>query len=274
MDEPTDLDAPANGAAFFGGEVRTWRMHAGLTQKDLGERTSYGRSYVAMVEKGERLGSPEFADSCDRLFATPGLFGRLRKRASERAYPDWFVPYVQLESKAASILCFSASLITGMLQTPEYAHAVFRAAHPREDPQATDERVAGRLQRHLVMERETPPLLWVVLDESCLWRTVGDRGVMVGQLAHLLAQAESLDITLQVLPFGTGAPASHLPFIVLEFADAPSILYVESPFDGQLIDSPAQVAAGRMSYDRLRADALSPEASLVMIRKAMEELRP
>jgi len=79
--ELADDGSPVNAVAYFGSEVRAWRAYAGLTQKELGERTSCGRSYVAMVEAGERLGSPEFATSCDELFGTPGLFRRIRKRA-------------------------------------------------------------------------------------------------------------------------------------------------------------------------------------------------
>ncbi|GAA0478818.1 helix-turn-helix transcriptional regulator [Streptomyces stramineus] len=265
-------DSPQTGAAYFGAEVRVWRTEQQLSQRELGERASYGQQYVAKVEAGERLASPEFAVACDKIFGTPGMFTRLRRRAAHRGYPDWFEPYVRLEQRATTILDYSPSLIMGLLQTEQYAHAVFRKAHPRDELEATAEKVARRLKRRQVMDVEKPPLLWVILDEACLRRVIGGPQVMRDQLARLLQETESPHVTLQVLPFETGAPASHLAFNVLKFGDdEPDVFYGESPVSGQVIDSPAKVAIANVIYDRLRADALSPEASLRLIRKVMEE---
>jgi hypothetical protein len=122
------------------------------------------------------------------------------------------------------------------------------------------------------MERDEPPLLWVVLNESCLRCMVGGREAMRGQFAYLLAQAESPHVTLQVLPFDVGAPTYHKSFTLLNFAEDPSALYADAMGGGRVVDSPTVVAEADMTYDRLRADALPPEASLALIRKAMEEL--
>ncbi|MEU4211252.1 helix-turn-helix transcriptional regulator [Streptomyces sp. NPDC026206] len=263
---------PESGAAYFGGEVRAWRTDRGLSQRELGEAAQYGQQYVAKVEAGERLGSSEFAKACDEVFGTPGTFARLRKRAARRGYPAWFESYVRLERRAAVIQDYSTNFIIGILQTEAYANAVFRKAHPRDDLDLTAEKVARRLKRREVMQGENPPLLWVILDESCLWRMVGSPEVMREQMAHLIEQGESPHVVLQVLPFRSGAPASHMAFIVLKFADdEPDVLYVENPVDGHVIDSPDTVANANVTYDRLRADALSPEESLAFIRKAVKE---
>ncbi|MDT0451232.1 helix-turn-helix domain-containing protein [Streptomyces hesseae] len=262
---------PESGAAYFGTEVREWRTDRGMSQRELGEAAQYGQQYVAKVEAGERLASPEFATACDTVFGTPGTFARLRRRAAQRGYPAWFEPYVRLEERATTILAYSSALIMGMLQTEAYAHEVFRKAHPRDALEATAERVARRLRRRHVMEGDNPPLLWVVLDESTLLRRVGSRNVMREQMAYLLQAKESPHVTLQVLPFDSGAPASHLPFYMLKFGDEPDVLYVENPISGQVIDCRKTVANAQVTYDRLRADALAPEASLELIRKVMEE---
>ncbi|MGP3982893.1 helix-turn-helix domain-containing protein [Streptomyces sp. KR80] len=262
---------PTNGAAFFGTEVREWRTRAELTQKELAEKTNYGPSYIAMVETGGRLGSPEFAAGCDEIFDTGTFFARLRRRASRRGHPEWFVPYVKLEEKAETILDYSTSLIPGLLQTEAYAHAVFRAANLRDDDEVIQRKVEVRLHRRGVMEREKPPLLWVVLDESCLRRTVGGRKVMREQMCHLLEEARSPHVVIQALPFTAGAPARTGAYNVLTFDDAPGILYLNTHGVSQVIDSSAIVADWTLAYDRLRADALSPAVSLDLIRRVMEE---
>ncbi|MBO0656519.1 helix-turn-helix transcriptional regulator [Streptomyces triculaminicus] len=265
---------PESGAAYFGSEVRAWRTERGMSQRELGEAAQYGQQYVAKVEAGERLASPEFAKACDATFGTPGTFSRLRKRAALQKHPDWFEPYVELEQRASMILDYSSTFIMGLLQTEEYAHAIFRKMHPCEDLDVTAGKVARRLKRQELMDGTNPPLLWVVLDESCLRRRIGTRRVMAEQLAQLLEKGDPMHphVVLQVLPFESGTPAWHTPFNVMKFdGDEPDALYMEDLIAGQIFGSPDHVAEAEMTYDLLRADALSPEASLTLIREVMEE---
>ena len=271
MIEESPGGEPRDGYAYFGSEVRFAREHKGSTQAQLAEFTTYKVPYVSKVENGQQLGSELFAQGCDEYFNTSGYFTRLRRRVSQHGHPEWFVPYLELEDKAAQILDFSSYLVMGILQTPEYAEALFRAAHPRDSAEVTKSKVEARLQRHGTMERADPPLLWVVLDESCLRRVVGDRSVMYGQVVHLLSEAENPHVTLQVLPFGTGAPPAAESFTLLTFDDSPTVLYSEAQGLGRVIDSARVVATGTSRYERLRADALSPEDSLTMMRKVIEE---
>lgn len=244
-----------------------------MSQRELGAGMQYGQSYVAMVEKGDRIGSPEFAAHCDKVFGTPGTFTRLWERTSRRGrHAEWFLPYLELEAKATHIFDFSSYLVMGILQTERYAHALFHGAFPREAPSVTDERVQGRMRRREVLERDAPPLLWVVLDESCLRRLIGGPAVMREQLTHLLEVADSPHVTLQVLPFTTASPPAGESFTLLEFDDQPAALYTEARGVGRVIDSTATVELGKEDYDRIRADALSPAQSLIEVHKAMEEL--
>ncbi|MGA5704641.1 helix-turn-helix domain-containing protein [Peterkaempfera bronchialis] len=261
----------ASGAEILGAEVKAWRLQAGLSQRELGEKALYGQQYVAKVESGERLASPEFCQACDRIFGAPDSFVRLRDRATQGGYPDWFVPYLQLERQATSILDYSATLIMGMLQTEDYATAVFRASHPRDGVDEIKARVGRRLDRREVMERSDPPLLWCVLSEACLRIAVGGAKVMHAQLGHLLAEAESPHITIQVLPFAVGAPPAAESFTLLGFEEGPDIVYVDTAAAGQVIDSTTVVAGAAATYDRLRAAALHPDESLALIRRIMEE---
>ncbi|MER6141626.1 DUF5753 domain-containing protein [Streptomyces sparsogenes] len=237
----------------------------------MGLKASYGQQYVAKVEAGERLASPEFADACDRVVGTPGTFAPLRKRASQHGYPEWFVPYVQLERQATEILDYSATLIMGMLQTKEYASAVFRSGYPREAEEVISAKVERRFQGRELMERDAPPLLWCVLNEACLRAPVGGEQVMRAQMEYLVTAATSPHVTLQVLPFAAGAPPAAESFTLLTFDEGPKVVYVDTAMVGQLIDSAEAVAKATATYDRLRAAALHPEASLSMIRRLMEE---
>ncbi|MFB6980583.1 helix-turn-helix domain-containing protein [Streptomyces scopuliridis] len=264
---------PVSGAAYFGAEVREWRLGKGLSQREVGAPARYGQQYVAKVEAGDRMASPEFAAGCDQVFGTPGMFARLRDRCAEKGgYPDWFEPYVLLEQQASAILDYSNSLIMGLLQTEAYAHDLYRKWRPTDPLDVTAERVARRFKRREVLERENPPLVWVILDESCLRREIGSHAVMAEQVAHLIEEAESPRFTIQLLPFSAGTPAWSLGFTLLKFDDdEPDMLYQETLGAGHVTDSRKVVADASVLYDRLRADALSPTASLKMMREVMED---
>jgi transcriptional regulator with XRE-family HTH domain len=266
------LEEPEDGAAYFGREVMHARKHKGMSQQELAEAAGFERTYVTRVEGGTRMASQRFAEACDRIFGTPGTFVRLRHRVSERNHPGWFVPYVKLEMAAAVINDYSNVFVMGMLQTPAYAEAIFRAAHPRKDNGQIKALIDTRLRRYEVMEGEKPPLLWVIVHESVLRTVVGSRAVMAEQLAHLVAVgASNPHVTLQVLPFNSGAPATNLAFILLSQEDGPSVLYSETMERGHVTDSVTAVADASAVYDRLRAAALSEERSLDLMRMIAKE---
>lgn len=269
----SEVSEPANGLEWFGRELEAALEHKGATQQELADFTGYKAPYVSKVKNGKALPSFHFAQGCDRFFNTSGYFARLLVRVSQHGHPEWFVPYLELEEKAAQVLDFSSFLVMGVLQTPEYAEALFRAAHPRDADDVIKRKVDLRLQRRAVLERPNPPLLWVVLDESCLRREVGGREVMRGQMEHLVVDAQSPNITVQVLPYDSGAPPAAEAFTLLTFDDddtAP-VLYAETQGLGRVIDSASVVRTGTDRYERLRADALPPEKSLRALREAIKE---
>ncbi|MFI6288435.1 Scr1 family TA system antitoxin-like transcriptional regulator [Streptomyces sp. NPDC051018] len=260
----------------FGLEVREVRRGRKLTQKQLGRAAGYTDGYVSKVEAGALMPSEKFAHGCDLAFGTHGLFARLLRRVEEGEHPSWFVPYLQLEWKAARILDFSTTSIMGMLQTEEYARAIFRAGHPREAAEVIQGKVSARMSRHEVLQREQPPTLWVILHESCLRTVVGGPVVMAGQLEHLISMAASPGVDLQVIPFSAGAAAVHtLAFTLLAFDDGPTALYADDvPKGGRIYRSPDTVSAAVENFDRLRAHALPPDDSVALMTAVHKEYTP
>lgn len=269
----TRTPEPVNGLEWFGREVEEALLHKGASQRELADATGYKEPYVSKVKSGKALASPRFAEGCDRFFDTSGYFARLLERVSKHGHPEWFVPYLRLEDRATQIKDFSSFLVMGLLQTPAYAEALFRAANPRYSEDDVKEKVEARLARRSVLEGPNAPLLWVVLDESCLRRQVGGRDVMREQLQYVLDAAHAPDVEIQVLPYDSGAPPAAEAFTLLTFDDADQapVLYAETQGLGRVIDSASVVAVGTDRYERLRADALSPERSKSALRAAIKE---
>ncbi|MFY1677463.1 helix-turn-helix domain-containing protein [Streptomyces sp. WMMC905] len=271
-EEADQAREPSNGAAYFGGEVKALREALGLSQGKFADRLHYQQAQVSKVENGTVLASEAFAEAMDRVAGTPGTYARLRAKLSKQGHPEWFVPYITLEESASGITDYSCTFLMGLLQTPEYAAAVIRAAFPRETVDQVKERVELRMRRQAVIERDEPPLLWVVIHEAVLRACVGGRSVMIAQLDHLSVRMTSPHVTVQVLPYKAGASPSHLPFTLLSLNGAAHAVYTETPtHGGQVDDAPSVVAKAVGMFDRLRMAALSEEESLALIRKIMED---
>lgn len=263
---------PANGAAYFGQEAKALREALGLSQGKFADKLHYQQAQVSKVENGMVLASEAFAEAMDRVAGTPGVYTRLRAKLSKQGHPEWFVPYVSLEESASGITDYSCTFLMGLLQTPEYAGAVIRAAFPYESEEQIKERVELRMRRQAVIEHDEPPLLWVVIQEAVLRTRVGGRSTMIGQLEHLAVQMASPHVTVQVLPYEAGAAPSHLPFTLLSLNGTPHAVYTETPTHGGQVDDTASVVAKAVGmFDRLRMAALSEEESLTRIRKIMED---
>ncbi|GAA2086028.1 helix-turn-helix transcriptional regulator [Streptomyces albiaxialis] len=257
--------------AYFGTELRIKREEAGLSQGALAERLFCDRSLVSRVESAERVPTEEFAQRCDEVLGTGGSFQRLWPIVIQHAYPDWFRPFVELEQDATEIWNFENQVIPGLLQSEEYARALFAAARLPN----TDELVAARMTRQDILGRNNRARLWIVIDENVLRRAVGGPALMARQLRVLLDAAEDSRTIVQVVPYEVGAHASMAgAFAGLTMDAGADVVYVDGRARGHVTAAPEHVADYRYAYDLLRADALSPKASLSMIAAAAKELSP
>jgi transcriptional regulator with XRE-family HTH domain len=106
--------------------------------------------------------------------------------------------------------------------------------------------------------------------ETVLRNAFGDPPMMRAQLAHLLATAELPTVTLQVLPADSKAHESLASgFTVLSFGalGEPDLAYVEHALGAAFLEGEDDVRLARNQFDRLRTLALTPAASLALLRE-------
>ena len=128
--------------------------------------------------------------------------------------------------------------------------------------------MAARLERQAILDRDDPPLLWVVIDEAVLRRPVGGADVMRAQVEHLAEMAERTNVVVQVIPYSVGAHEGvNGAFVIADFANAPSIVYLETALTGLVVERPEDVAAVTLTYDTLKTEALPRAASLELLRE-------
>jgi transcriptional regulator with XRE-family HTH domain len=262
----------------LGALLRALRNEKGLTVEQVAERLLCSPSKVSRMETGH--GPATLRDIRDLC----GLYGvtdeaerdRMTRLAVEGKQQGWWQPYelpystyVGLEEEATSIMTYHSGVVPGLLQTSDYARAVHEGGLPRLEPEVIELRIEERVKRRQLLARDEPPRLELVLDEAVLHRVVGGPLVMFGQLGSIIDVSGRPNVTVQILPYDTGAhPALESDFTVIEFAGpAPSVVYVEGLVGQIYLDRPQDADRYIEVFERLCAIALSPKDSIGLITK-------
>ncbi|MGV9252475.1 helix-turn-helix domain-containing protein [Streptomyces sp. NPDC003697] len=279
MESGADSGAGAEGEAggeflrCFGRQIKLLREHGGLTQAQLGERVGYGEAQIAAVEQGRRIPKPELIDTVDRVLGARGVLVAMKEEVAKARYPSFFRRYAEMEAQAAELHAYDNHVVKGLLQTQDYARAVFTMWRPLLDPEVIEQRVAARLERQKLFSRRPTPLLSFVVEEQVLRRPVGGRQVLRGQLEQLLLVGHERNVELQVMPTDRDEHAGlggALTLINLE--GERRIGYMEVQEASILYTTPKKVSPLASTYGVLRAQALTPRESLAFVEKLLGEL--
>lgn len=278
MGQRKDIDGSASVPTFYGKELRWKREEAGLTLQQLVEGSFYGPSHLSEIERGERRMPAELAEHVDQALTTDGFFKRRCedvRKAKRRGHASYFERVLEAEKHAEAIEEWCPTLIPGLLQTDAYARAVVRSAHPLAPDEEVEEKVSARLARARLFEDDhRTPEYWAILPESLLRQPILPPEQTVEQLERIVVLAKRRRIVPQILPWNCGPHPLMLGTAkIMTFPDAPPLVYTEAQYSGDTIDDPALVKQYRKAYDRLRAAALPPEASLALIEEAAEDDR-
>lgn len=272
----------------LGAELRRLRDSAGYKLEEVAGMLGVAPSTLSRIETGKAPTKSAYLSQLLELYQVTDAGQRqiLVDMAREGHRKGWWAAYddvlpsglgvyVGLEAEASGLRSYEIGVVHGLLQTTDYARAILRASAPRHTTDQIERLVDLRMERQRRLDDNPPLDLWVIHDEAVIRRTVGGPVVMRHQLAHLLVAAGLPGVTLQVLPFDTGAHAGHDgPFSIVEFHDRSDseVVYVESTAGPIYLEKDREVRASAEVFDRLRAAALPPEASLDLISKAAREL--
>ncbi|MDT3396922.1 helix-turn-helix transcriptional regulator [Streptomyces sp. B1866] len=256
----------------YGEELRLRREAAGHTQQSLGEAVICSPSMIAHIEAGRRKPRPEDAKRLDTALGTDGFFVRFLSTLDSARVAEHFAYAAELEKSAICIQEYACALIPGLLQTEEYARAVFRARKPNVTTDDVDRRAVSRMERGRLLNDLARPEVWSLLDEHVLRRRVGGPAVMAGNLRHVAELAHSGRVRVHVLPFSVGAHALAAGNVTLmRFADMPPVAYLEGVRTGLVEDDPAAVAGYQTGYNLALSEALPQETSLDLIESIAKE---
>ncbi|WP_017593689.1 helix-turn-helix domain-containing protein [Nocardiopsis potens] len=258
----------------LGAEIRKARKRAKLTQVQTAKAMQVVPSTISAWECGTRGLQEEGARELDQLFGTSGVVLRAWNTANTpTSLPEWYEEVEQLEAVMTELREYQGQVIPGLFQTKDYIKAANRDTAPWVSAAELEEMAKSRLQRQAILEKETPPLIYVVLEASAVTRIIGSPKVLSAQLERVLALIEKEVIRLQVVPPNPGChPGASGPFRVYSFSDKPMVASAEYQQGEILIDDSRKVQQCMTIFGALQAEAMSPRQSAEFIRKVKEEL--
>ena len=260
--------------------LRQLREERNLNCTEAGKAVGWSESKVSRIETGRvKIAQPDLERLLDLYEVTgetrTGLLTLARQathrgwwRSYSDALPAWFENYVGLENGAKSLFTYQNQLVHGLMQTEEYATALFAANQPALSADEVERQLAARATRQALLTAANPLRVWAVVDEAVLRRQVGGKAVMRGQLHRLLEIAALPNVTLQVMPFDEGAHASMgTSFELLQFPEPgdTAIVYLEDHTSSQYLEAAPDIERYTLIFDHLRASALAPERSAEFI---------
>jgi transcriptional regulator with XRE-family HTH domain len=262
------MTTSSDPVAYFGRQVRKSRREHGWNLHEFGQQIVYHPAAISRIENGKRPPTESFASQCDRVFAErKGWFHEFWEESKGwLALPAWLRDWASHEQGTRILRDWCPSIVTGQLQTEDYARAIIETGPCITDDEVTA-RVAARMERQRrVLLRDDPPpaAAWFLIDYFALLRGIGSAEVMAAQMRHLTAVARLPHVTIQVVP-GVAHAGLLGGLTVTDHA-----VYAESVVRGQVFEDDATVSALSLRFDTLRGSACSANDSISLMEQAAD----
>ncbi|MCP3765391.1 helix-turn-helix domain-containing protein [Streptomyces sp. MAR25Y5] len=277
---------PTARQARLGAELRKLREAAGLKATEAASLLGVNSVQMSQIESGiagvseERLRRLVAHYACDdeALIAALVVMATERKRGWWEEYrgllPNPFLDLAELEHHAGFRWDVDFLHIPGLLQTEDYARALFSYMNVDLAKAEVDRWVEHRMRRRVILEKPEPTPYSTVVHEAALRVKVGDRAQAVAQLLQVLELSEAEHVTVRVIPFdveGFGGAGSAMIYA----GGATPVLDTvvrDGPHGTAFVDAEAQLQRFRKLFRKMEAVALEPECSRAFIHRLTKEL--
>ncbi|MGW1934175.1 helix-turn-helix domain-containing protein [Streptomyces sp. NPDC001919] len=253
----------------FGEVVKVFRRRAGLTQEQFAPLAGYSVPMIASIEQGRRLPSKGFVDRAEEVLDAFGVIRAAAKHLTRKAgLAKWFEGWAELEPLAVTLYTYENRLVPGLLQTSAYARTLFEEQIPAMGDEKIESSLVRRMERTSILTARPETIYSFIIEEHALRRRVAGPDIVREQIDHVLTHCELRNIDIQVMPQSRGYHAGlGGPLCLLETDDNAWYAYSEGQGTGQLISDPKVVSVLQQRYARMRAQALSPEESVSLLRE-------
>ncbi|MFE6283255.1 helix-turn-helix domain-containing protein [Streptomyces sp. NPDC057877] len=270
----------------LGLELRKLREAAGLKATEAASLLGVNSVQMSQIESGiagvseERLRrlAAHYACTDEQLIASLVAMIPNRTRGWWEEYrgslPNPYLDLAELEHHAHFRWDVDFLHVPGLLQTSDYARALFSYMNPEFPASDVELRVAHRMSRRVIIERADPIPYDTVIHEAALRIRVGDRAQTRAQLIRVLEISAADHVTVRVIPFDMDRFAGAGGAMVYAGGPLPKLDTVvrDGPHGTVFIDAEAQLCRFRTLFRRLEKVSLDPERSRDFIHMLAKEL--
>jgi transcriptional regulator with XRE-family HTH domain len=280
---PEATEGPTMLRILLGTQLRRLRENRGITAQEAARVIRGSESKISRMELGRN--AIREIDVLDLLtYYGVGAVEReqllsLAEQAGRPGWwhrysdilPDWFQPYVGMEEAATSIRTYEPMFIPGLLQTKQYTAAVL----------AVCDIPISEAERHVILRKERQRRftegrlnLWAIVEETALRRPMGSKEILRDQLRYLLSLSSKRNLTVQIIPAGTGGHAVPSGFTILRFAaaDLPDVAYLEHLTSAFYFDKKSDVDRYLLNMERLSIMSAKPDQTPGILAGIISEL--
>jgi transcriptional regulator with XRE-family HTH domain len=279
---------PEHGSPSVGGpsvrrrrlaaELRRLRERAGFTGEEAAERLGWSASKLSRIETSKiGVKIEDLRQVLDLYRVGEGHRSEVLALAHQSTktsvpkivragLPGDYAEFLQEEAEAESVWYWEPQNVPGLLQTEDYARAIMLpwVSMYILPPAEIDRRVETRRLRQEVLTRDPPLILAFVVDESVLYRKIGDASVMRRQLEYMIEASRLPHIDLRILPLDGDHPIGSGAFNYMEFprlhALAPQdVVTFEHLLGTDRVESEEDTHKYHVAFEALRNSALEPD---------------
>lgn len=282
VDVMADHKITAHGREL-GAELRRRREAAGYNGLTLAKRLGWSTTKVSRVETGARLisevdvaiylascGVPrDETDPILDLAREAGHDHHLKSHGEK--LPDELRTLIFHETTAAAIDSCELVFVPGLLQTEDYARALFTEGEQFDDD-SIDFRVQARMDRQHLLRKSQPPRCTFFLHEHALRSIIGDARIMHEQALQLLFYSSWRHCSIRVVPASTGGRGlAHTSFHLMQYVEHGPVVYVEQDVASLFLNGKAHVDHYRKVLRRLDKAALDEGESRGLLAELASE---
>jgi Domain of unknown function (DUF5753)/Helix-turn-helix domain len=262
-------------------EVRHIRNRCDLSLEVVCDQLGWQQSKLSRMERGQQCISTADLASLLVIYKVMGAErAQLLHLVERQDEPGrWIVEsklkpthstLVQLESEAISLVSAQLVQMPGLTLTAEYVRALMQAADV--PPELIEGRVDERKERQLILDRNRPPKLDILLDEAALRRVVGSHAIMARQLRALLEFADRPNVRLWVVPLGVGGLVGFdCSFYMINFPHEESVVQLGGKVSVVYLEDKEAVDVFRQHAAKVGKAALDPVKSVALVARVGRE---
>lgn len=280
-------DNPTARQVRLGAELRKLRERAGKPAREAGGLLGVDQAKISNIESGrigvseERIRRLASFYACADVELIKALCAIARERRGEFWWEEYrgilapdFLDMAETEHHAAGMRSLQIVSVPGLLQTEDYARALFSGVVPRLPADEIEARVEHRMRRRDVFNQEHPPHFHTLIHEAALRMRFGGRKVAQAQLDHLKETARWPHVTLRVIPFTNEQFIEATQPVLYVTGTVPQLdtVRLDSPIGGQFLDAEAELARYRALLDTAEDAALDAAKSQQLIDSIQREL--